>query len=161
MSLRPSRPRNRKCATSHSSPPTPLGAPGNRACLVPVDEVPRQRLAPFTSQFHLPRVRSVFTLPDGRDLAQLHQPTHPDRRLDESHGESESGNGEDTYSGSHGDSGPSFMEPSSLDDSTASYLTFSEIASAELRRTRARAKREKQWTTIPTTAGNSMTEDGE
>lgn len=151
MSLRPYRPRKRKATAPASQDITPpqtdeWHSSSNRARLVPVDEVPRRRLAPFTSQYHFPRVCSVLTLPDGRELTQLPQfRGHStqvagglDPVLEEEHRD---------MNGSLYDANESPMETSSPYDMTPPYLTYCGTEPTELRQTRARAKKERQWKT--------------
>lgn len=156
MSLRPYRPRKRKAVASsqltHSTLPGPDGLPSseNRARLVPVEAVPRQRLAPYTSQFHLPRVRSVFSLPDGRELAQLPQ-VRPDPTCIDGHSDTAE---EVVEQYEHLGDGPQDELASSSEvpppDTALPYLTFDGTEPAELRQTRAQAKKEKQWKTWAT-----------
>lgn len=141
MLLRPHRPRKRKGQKSQGNNSARASDVliDNPAHLVPVEQMPRQRLAPFTSHLHLPRVRPVFTLPNGQDMTQV---LNARPYLLRAH------RGDDTPSV------PLAVDDQHDIDDTTGASSMGEITTrhftcdgGELQRSRNQAKKEKQWRT--------------
>lgn len=135
MSLRPRRPRKKTQAAPH----IPLPLPDNPAGLVPILDMPAQRHAPYTRQFHLPQHRPVFAFPNGTSMTQIVNAT----------AKRDDGSQHDTpLAVCDAEHHNVRDQPQADDDSNGTRCYEPELhAPAELICSTTRAKQEKQWQT--------------